>query len=294
MASLDRKIWYVSRLQLVFLSVTWLAGIYVNGFVSILPGTGTEAILLDPPVGFHVILATLSAATSVFLLGLAWALGSKRVVMVMALLASFSIVIAGDSGLAFVLGGGSDSGESMIMATAFITAVFLTFLSMASLGAGDRPSTTAVERMTGRAPLVLFYSALVLFYAIFVTGIYVNLFVAGPDFSLPPNSQAAAFVRSESSAAFVLHEAVGGLLLSALVLVAGSLWYAGARRLSMVSAVPALLVAYSAYVGSLNFTSLAVRTTSVLVPMLSSAGLMVALILTMLLTLRVRAGKSFG
>jgi phosphate acetyltransferase len=69
-ASLARKIADVSRLQLVFLSVTWLAGIYVNGFVPILPGTGTEAILLNPAVESHVVLATLSAATSVFILAL--------------------------------------------------------------------------------------------------------------------------------------------------------------------------------------------------------------------------------
>ena len=66
-AALARKIAYVLGLQLIFLSATWLAGIYVNGFVPILPGTSTEAILLNPAVELHVVLASLSAATSVFI-----------------------------------------------------------------------------------------------------------------------------------------------------------------------------------------------------------------------------------
>src|SRR5271170_223242 len=105
LASLARKIGYVTRLQLVFLSATWLAGIYVNGFVSIIPGTDAGAILLNPAVEAHVIVASLSAATSVFILALAWVNGSRRVAA-LSLLASLSIVVAGDSGLAFVLGGG--------------------------------------------------------------------------------------------------------------------------------------------------------------------------------------------
>ena len=78
MASLARKIADVSRLQLVFLSGTWLAGIYVNGFVSIIPGTAAGTILLNQAVESHVALGALSAATGVFILALAWVDGSRR------------------------------------------------------------------------------------------------------------------------------------------------------------------------------------------------------------------------
>jgi hypothetical protein len=299
-SSLTRKIADVSRLQLVFLSLTWLAGIYVNGFVPILPGMSTETILLNPAVESHVILATLSAATSVFILALAWAGGPRRLI-VLALLASISIVLAGDSGLAFVLGGGSDSAESMIMASAFITAIFLTFLSMASLNAGDVPSSeegAAGVRGMSRIPLLSCYAALLLFYAVFVTGIYVNLFVAGPVFSLPLGAELAAFRQAESMPPFVLHEVIGGALLVNLVVLTVSLWSGGARRTSLMSAAPVLLVAYSAYVGLLDLTSSPVPavsssgTASVLVPLLSSAGLMAATVITMLLALKIRASRS--
>jgi hypothetical protein len=293
----------VSRLQLVFLSATWVAGIYVNGFVPIVPGTSAEVILLNPAVESHVVLATLSAATSVFILALAWAADASRRQIAAALLAALSIVLAGDSGLAFVLGGGSDSAQSMIMATAFVTALFLTFLSMTSRRAEDRPSESRVgagQRVTtGRAPLLLCCSALLLFYAVFVTGIYANLFVVGPVFSLPRNSELAAFTMAEHSAAFVTHEALGGALLLALVLFSALLWSTGTRKLSLVSAGPALLVAYSAYVGSLNLTSPPVPAVStaggpfsMLVPMLSAAGFMAAIVITMLLALKIRGERT--
>jgi hypothetical protein len=295
--SIARRIAYVSRLQLVFLSATWIAGIYVNGFVAILPGESTGAIVLDPAVETHVILASLSAATSVFILALAWVSGSRRAAG-LSLLASASIVVAGDSGLAFVLGGGSDSTESMIMATAFVTALFLTFLSMASQTTVDRSSVPvgATSGPKRPAPLALCSLSLLFFYAVFVSGIYVNLFVAGPVFSLPLGLEAAAFTQAEHSAAFVTHEALGAALLVILALFSVSLWLSGARRLSVVSAVPVLLVAYSAYVGSLNLTSSPVPLTSstptavsVVVTMLSSAGFMAATVITILIALKVVA-----
>ena len=58
------------------------------------------------------------------------------------------------------------------------------------------------------------YLVLVLFYTVFVTGIYVNLFVAGPIFSLPLNSEPAAFARAESSVPFIGHEVLGLVLLA--------------------------------------------------------------------------------
>ena len=292
MASLAIKSRNVALLQLAFLSATWLAGIYVNGFVPILPGTLVEVSLLNPAVESHVVLATLSAATSALMIGVAWASGQRRLVAV-TLLASLSIVVAGDSGLAFVLGGGSDSAQSMIMASAFATALFLTFLSMSSLGKGNGSSARGAwkgPRVISRAATVACYLALVLFYAVFVTGIYVNLFVAGPVFSLPLNSEPAAFARAESSAPFIIHEVLGAALLGTLVLLAVSLWVGGARRLSMTAAAPTILVTYSAYVGSLNLTSPLALGVSVLAPMVSSTGLMAAIIITMLLALEVRAG----
>ena len=297
MAALARKIACVLGLQLLFLSATWLAGIYVNGFVPIFPGEDMGTILLNPAVESHVILASLSAATSVFIVALAWASGSRRLTAV-ALLASLSIVVAGDSGLAFILGGGSDSAQSMIMASAFVTALFLTFLSMASLRTSGRSpvygGTGNRGPAAGRGSLALCYVALVLFYAVFITGIYVNLFVAGPIFSLPLNSEPAAFTRAESTVPFIGHEVLGLMLLAALVTLAIALWVEGSPRLSVVGVVPALLVAYSAYVGSTNLTSTVTAVipggaAPFLVPMLSAAGLMGAILIAMLLTLRVRA-----
>jgi hypothetical protein len=286
LASLARKVADASRLQLLFLSVTWLAGIYVNGFVPILPATGAGAILLNPAVGSHVVLATLSAATSVFILALSWAEGSRRPTA-FALLAVVAIVLAGDSGLAFVLGGGSDAAQSMIMGSSFVTALFLTFLSLESARTeGELP-----KRAAGRSgALLTCYSALLLFYLVFVSGIYLNLYVAGPVFSLPLGLEPAAFDAAKNSAAFVAHEALGAALLASLVLLAASLWSGGDRRGALASAVPAILVAYSAYVGSMNLTSppSAALAASPFVPMLSSAGLAAATVVTMLLALRLR------
>jgi hypothetical protein len=169
---------------------------------------------------------------------------------------------------------------------------------MASLRSDDNSSGSAGAtgvRITDRSPLALCYSALLLSYAVFVTGIYVNLFVAGPVFSLPLGLESAAFRQAEGSPAFAAHEALGAALLVTLALLAISLWFGGARRLSVVSAVPVLLVAYSAYVGSLNLTSSPVAAVSssggalsALVPMLSSAGLMAAIVVTMLIAVRMR------
>ncbi|HUH99518.1 MAG TPA: hypothetical protein VLY65_00610 [Nitrososphaerales archaeon] len=292
MESIARKIADASRLQLVFLAATWIAGIYVNGFVPIIPGTAAGVILLDPAVDVHVVLATLSAATSVFILALAWAEGRRRPAA-LALMASLSIVLAGDSGIAFVLGGGSEAGQSMMMAVAFATAVFFTFFSMASLHPEE---TRTYGGETANGALDIGYVTLVLFYAVFVSGIYVNLFVVGPVFSLPLGLEAAAFKQAESSAGFLIHEALGALLLVSLVVLTAALWSRGTRRSAGVSAAPALLVAYSAYVGSLNLTSPPVpgtaSTGSALVSMLSSAGLIAALVVTMLLLLRLRTDRS--
>jgi hypothetical protein len=184
------------------------------------------------------------------------------------------------------------------MASAFVTALFLTFLSMLSPSASDPSSSVSGsagrERVAGWAPLVLSYLALLFSYGVFVSGIYVNLFVTGAVFSLPLNSESAAFTQAERSVPFVIHEALGAALLVTLALLTTSLWFVGTRKLSLASAVPVLLVAYSAYVGSLNLTSPLAPVSSagvlpVLVPMVSAAGFMGAIVITMLLTLRVRS-----
>ena len=287
MASLARKAEYALGCQLVFLSATWLAGIYVNGFVPILPGTPAQLVLLNPAVESHIILASLSAATSALIVGLASATGSRRLIG-LASLALITLVVAGDSGLAIVLGGGSEAAQSMVMATAFVTALFLTFFVIRDVSRGDRESATSGQSRTwaaGRAARTFCYLSLVFFYAIFVSGMYVNLFVAGPVFSLPLGLQLAAMSRAEQSVPFVVHEALGGALFVALVILVVSLWAGGSRRLSLVAVVPAALVSYSAYVGSLNLTALAPMG-SALESMVSSTGLMAAIILTMLIGMK--------
>lgn len=287
MATPVRKVAYLQYLQLALLSATWLAGIYVNGFVAILPGESVDEILLTPAVAAHVILASTSAATSVSLLALAWAASARRSTLLMAL-ATFSIVVAGSSGLAFVLGGGSSSVESMIMASAFITAAFLTFLSLASL----KLETRVRGHITSRISFIFCCLSLLFAYAVFLSGIYVNLFVAGPVFSLPLNSELAAFRKAEGSPPFVIHEVLGALLLVSLLFLAASLWFAGARKLSLVGSLSSIFVAYSAYVGSINLTSplspISGGVAAILIPMLSAASFITAVMMTMLLSLRIR------
>ena len=247
MASLANKIAAAARLQLVFLSVTWLAGINVNGFVPILPGTGAGMILSDPSVAIHVVLGALTAATSVFILALAWADGSMRTSSY-SLLAVVAMVAAGYSGISFVLGGGSSSEASMAMATAFIAALFFTFLALGSVR--SESGTPSGREVTGPSSLPLGALALAFFFLVFVSGMYVNLYVAGPVYSLPLAKEAAAFSRAEGSAGFIAHEALGALLLLTLSAFAVSLRRARSRAL--VAVIPFVLVAYSAYVGSLN------------------------------------------
>jgi hypothetical protein len=279
-ASLASKIAYASGLQLLFLSLTWLAGINVNGFVAIVPGTGAGAILTIPSVAEHVVLGALSAATGALIVGLALAEGSRRVVA-FSVLAVAAIVVAGASGIFFVLGGASSSDQSMLMATAFIAAIFLTFLALASNNpeAGRTWRSAEVSRLSFPAGTL----ALVLFFGVFVTGMYVNLFVAGPVYSLPVAKQAAAFAKAEGTAGFVLHEALGGLLLLTLIVLAATL-----LRYQKLG-----VVAYSAYVGSLNLTSSGVAVVSGQGPeLLSSVGLIAALVMTMLLVIKVRADRT--
>jgi hypothetical protein len=301
--SLARKIADVSRLQLVFLSMTWVAGIYVNGFVTILPGTEAGAILVNQSVAAHVVLATISAATSVFLLALAWADGSSMTrVTAFSALAVLAIVVAGGSGISFVLGGGSSAYQSMMMATAFISALFLTFLALASINKSDLKNAGRGTLHESRFSLSVGALALLLFYCVIVSGIYVNLFVAGPVFSLPLARQAVAFAQAKSSAGFLVHEGLGTMLLVTLVVFAVSLWNRQKRGRALVAGVPAGLVAYSAYVGALNLASQQQQQQQqqqihviVLMPaweqLLSSVGLIIALVVTMLLVVRLRSQR---
>jgi hypothetical protein len=287
-ASLASKIAAASRLQLVFLSATWLAGINVNGFVPILPGTGAGMILSNPSVAIHVVLGALTAATSVFILALAWADGSMRTFSY-SLLAATAVVVAGYSGISFVLGGGSSSEASMVMATAFIAALFLTFLALGSV----RSESDGLPRpeAIGPSSIPLGALALALFLLVFVSGMYVNLYVAGPAYSLPLAKEAAAFSQAERSLAFIAHEALGGLLLLTLLAFAVSLRRARSRAL--VAVIPVVLVAYSAYVGSLNLDShLPLASVGQATGLLSSLGLMVALVVTMLLVVKARSDRS--
>jgi len=290
LASLASKMAYASRMQLLFLSLTWLAGINVNGFVAVIPGTGAGAILTIPPVAEHVVLGALSAATGALIVGLAWAAGSRRV-LGFSLLAVAAIVVAGASGISFVLGGASSSDQSMMMATAFIAAIFLTFLALASIRPeGPRPWRASD---VSKASLPAGGLALVLFFGVFVTGMYVNLFVAGPVYSLPLAKQAAALAKAEGSAGFIFHEALGGLLLLAVVVMAATLLRQ--RGLGVAASLAAALVAYSAYVGALNLTSTGVVAVSGQgTQLLSSVGLMAALVITMLLVIRVREDRLYA
>jgi hypothetical protein len=281
----------VLRLQLILLAVTWLAGIYVNGFVAIIPGETAVSILLTPAVALHVIFASASGATSLTLVALARVV-KARWSMGLLLVAALSIALAGASGLSFVLGGAVDADESMSMATGFVTALFLTFLSLVSLPRPPHSPGATMSSKPRTLPLVLCYCALALMFAVFVSGIYVNLFVAGPVFSLPLDAQLAAFQRAEATWPFVLHEALGGFALVLLVVLSIVLLTDGVKkRPALMGAVAASLVAYSAYVGSLNLTSplspVSGGTAAVLIPMASAAAFIGAINLTMLLTLRI-------
>lgn len=281
------RLFYV---QLLLFSATWLAGIYSNGFVAILPGTGAESILLDAPIAVHVTLALLTFSSGLVLLALTATSGDRRSTA-LASLAVVSIAAAGVSGLAFVMGGASDSLESMAMAAGFVTGFFFTFLSVTTwkqprLQGGGR------REKTGSWSAILCALTLALSYCVFVSGIYVNLFVAGPVFSLPLSREPAAFQQAEASGPFVLHELLGGLLLVSLGALLTSLIARPSRRLSVFAALAFLSVAYSAFVGSLNVSSPLSPTPpgilSTLVPMLSAAAFIGSIALVMLLSLRLR------
>ena len=160
----------------------------------------------------------------------------------------------------------------------------------------SKPGLEAGRKSARRHAVLLCFIALSVSYCVFVSGIYVNLFVTGPVFSLPLDFQLAAFRQAEATTPFLLHEVLGGALLASLAALAVFLWVGGTRRLSLVAAIATLLVAYSAYVGSLNIASPLAPTppglASVAIPMLSAAAFIGAIVATMLVTLSFR--KALG
>jgi len=296
-AAPDKTIRRLSYLQLLLYLATWLVGIYINGFVSSPSDTGgsTVSFFLSYPVITHFVLAAATASVGIMLLSFGWIYQLRRFTLFSGLSLA-SIAIAGTGGLSFVFRIGNSNLDSMIMATSFITAVYLTFFAILSTGATRRPQVKGVTR------LVQNFSAatLAIFYVVFVSGIYLNLYVASSVFSEPPVIARQMLGNMVTSPAALLHEISGTLLLLLTIMFTVALFRSGLRKLAVRSLVGCLLVWFSLLMGvSENIEPLLVPAsssplnvqtgidhlfTSEVLPLLSAAGFLAAIIIVMTIT----------
>ena len=288
-----RRIVELTYVQMALYFATWTSGIYANGYVFVLP---PATLLTNLAVVAHAFSGVLTLGVGMALLALTWAHGSRRSALC-ALAAAVAIASAEVSGLSFALGPGSDI-VSMAMAVGFITAVFMTFFSSLSLRekTQGREDDGSGPRQEGVRPLLhILYMELFLFCLVFLSGMYVNLWVAGGIFSMPPAVARGMLAGAIYSPPFAAHAMLGILLLGAGVASTASLWRKGLKRWLFLSVASTSLIGYSALVGVLNMTALSDGGYLVflVVPMLSAAGFMASLLASVLLTTEVH-GASAG
>ena len=77
----------------------------------------------------HFVLAAATASVGIMLLSFGWIYRLRRFTLFTGLSLA-GIAIAGTGGLSFVFGIGNSNLDSMIMATSFITAVYLSFFAI--------------------------------------------------------------------------------------------------------------------------------------------------------------------
>lgn len=219
-------------MQIFLFVVMWFLGIYINGFVPGPEGSGVSFLLI-PAVAAHfavgITLAVLAAA--IFSLALRFKL--KRTALLSGLAFS-GIVIAATGGLSFVFGVGNQNIDSMLMATSFITALYVSFLAILN---------PAKFRAQGN-PVRLSLAVLLLFYVTFLSGMYTNIFVAFKVFSEPPAIASRMLGGMVVSPPVLLHE-ISGTLLFALIIVLTMSLYLTRSKLAIRGAIASALVGYS-------------------------------------------------
>jgi hypothetical protein len=293
----DNTMLHLSYFQLLLYLATWLVGIYINGFVPTPSDTGgsTVTFFLSSPVITHLVLGAASASVGFILLAFGWIYRLRRFV----LFTGFSlacIAIAGTSGLSFVFEIGHVNLDSMIMATSFITAIYLSFLAMLSIGKKGMVQLRCERSLVQNLSI----ATLTFFYGVFVSGIYLNLYVASSVFSEPPVIAQKMLGEMITSPAALLHEIAGTLLLVLTIAFAIALFRSGQRKLAIRGLIGSLLVLYSLLVGVLdNIEPLFVPATSSIlnpqnglyhlfsseiVPLFSAAGFLTAIIIAMTIT----------
>ena len=288
----DARILRLSYVQLVLYVVTWLAGIYVNGFVPSPSDNGGSvvAFFLSPAVITHFLLAALTAAVGIMLLASGWIFQLKRFTILTGL-SLVSIAIAGTGGLSFVFGIGDSNLDSMLMATSFITAVYLSFLAILNL-----KKTRFPERIS-RFTKNLSVATLALFYLVFVSGIYLNLYVASSVFSEPPVIEQKMLGQMVTSPTALFHETSGTLLLLLMIFFTIGLFRSLPKKLVLRGLFATLFVLYSLLVGAFENiepvlvpasssiqsvqSDLSYVFSSEVIPLLSAVGFLAALVILM-------------
>ncbi len=292
------KIQRLAYLQMVLYLAIWLFGIYINGFEPSPQETGASSVsfFLSPIVITHFVLGISTAALGFVLLTLGWVYKLKKFVLLMAL-SLVSITVAATGGLTFVFGIGNQNFDSMLMATGFLTAFYLTFLSLLA----DKSIS-----LKNKKTLTLSFSVLGLFYVVFLSGMYVNLFVASSVFSEPPAIAQKMLFGMVTSPPALIHEISGVLLLVLVTALTISLLCTRLSKLGRMGIISSLLVAYSLLQGVLSNiapifesqsgtlvsqTGLVQAITSVVEPMISAAGFFISIIITMIIAERLSSRK---
>ncbi|MGI0091167.1 MAG: hypothetical protein ACREBS_05615 [Nitrososphaerales archaeon] len=305
------KIQRLTFAQLILYLAVWLFGIYINGFEPSPSETvGSPAsFFLNPAVIIHFVLAAATASVGIMLFSLGWVYGLRKFTVLTGLSLA-SIAIAATGGLSFVFGMGNQGTDSMLMATSFITALYLTFLAILSTGLPEMPRKSGIQSLS--------FMVLGLFYLVFLSGIYVNLFVASSVFSEPPAVTTQMLGQMVTSPPVLLHETSGVLLLGLAIALTATLFRARFRELAIRGALCSLLIVYSLLEGVLmnvlpifeppTSPALSSQTnhfyivTSVVAPLFSAAGFLAAILIAMSIaqrlwilphpTLRVRREES--
>jgi hypothetical protein len=283
----------LAYVQLGLYLAIWVLGIYINGFVPSPADTGGSPIsfLLSHVVITHFLFGTTAAALGLVLLtlGLVHKLQGFSLLIGLSLVA---IATAATGGLSFVFEIGSQTFDSMLMATSFITAVFLSFFAVLRL----RARVTQPKQRNRLQNLSLV--TLGLFYVVFISGIYVNLFVASSVFSEPPFIANQLLAKMIVSPPALVHETSGVLLLVFSFTLTVTTLQAKMSKLAIYGAISSLLVTYSLLEGVMMNVIPALETpmessssfhflTSVIAPLVSAAGFLTALLITMGVVLRI-------
>lgn len=301
----EKRIRRLSNLQFILYIITWLVGIYINGFEPSPPesaGGSAFAFFLNPVVVAHFALAVTTAVVGIMLLSLGWIYGLRRFLLFNAV-ALASISIAGAGGTSYVFAIGNPNQDSMIMATSFITAAYTSFLSILTM---REPSRVEIaSRAEVGTSLKLSVAVLGLFYVVFVSGMYVNLFVASSIFSLPPSVARQMLGQMLYSPSGLIHEISGLVLLSLSLALAVLLHRSHRKNLANRAVAVMSLVAYSMFVGILMnvvpaFSPATVATgvpgglnylvVEVIVPMLSAAAFVISMLVAMSITYALQNG----